>query len=56
MSAMQHDHLSAVLAMHWRLLWALPPAERVKRFAEIEADIEFQFVLEAVEREMAVLA
>lgn len=41
------------LLMHWRLLWALPAAERLKRIDEIGRDIEFEEQMKAVAIEMA---
>lgn len=37
------------LLMHWRLLWVLPAAERLKRIDEIGRDIEFENQMKAIE-------
>jgi hypothetical protein len=41
------------LLHHWRLLWPLPAAERIKRIDEIRLDMEFEEQLSAVSTEMA---
>ena len=36
---MTSQQLADELLMHWRLLWPLAPAERIKRIDEIKADL-----------------
>ncbi len=41
------------LLSHWRNLWPLPAAERIKRIDEIRQDMEFENQLSLVSIEMA---
>lgn len=50
---MTRQQFADVLLAHWQLLWPLSPAERIKRIAEIEADMNFEEQLSAVAKEMA---
>lgn len=50
---MTSQQLADELLAHWRLLWPLAPAERIKRIAEIEADLLYREQQDAVQREMA---
>ena len=45
---MTSQQLADDLLAHWRNLWPLPAAERVKRIDEIRADMEFEEQLQAV--------
>lgn len=47
------EHKAAVLEAHWRLLWPLPAAERVRVIREIELDMTYQAQLEEVDTEMS---
>jgi hypothetical protein len=50
---MTSDQLADELWRHWKLLWPLKPAERLKRILEIEADLIFREQLNAVRECMA---
>jgi predicted component of type VI protein secretion system len=50
---MTSQQFADVLLSHWRNLWPLPAAERIKRIDEIKADLIFQAELEAVSIEMS---
>lgn len=50
---MTSQQLADELLIHWRLLWPLSPAERMKKIDEIAADLEFEQQLSAVSVEMA---
>ena len=50
---MTRQQFADVLLSHWRNLWPLPPAERMERIAEIEADMIFAEELRAVDDEMS---
>jgi len=39
---MTSQEFADVLLSHWRNLWPLPAAERIKRIDEIRADLEFE--------------
>ena len=41
-----------LLLAHWRLLWPLPAAERIKKIEEIEQDYLFEEQLHIVSKEM----
>jgi hypothetical protein len=41
------------LLTHWRLLWPLPAAERIKLIDEIRLDYEFEEQLQIVSAEMS---
>jgi hypothetical protein len=41
-----------LLLAHWRLLWPLPPSERIKKIEEIELDYNFEEQLGFVAKEM----
>ncbi len=49
---MTSQQLADELLMHWRLLWPLPPAERLARIDEIAADLTFEEQLRLVSAEM----
>lgn len=49
---MTSQQLADELLHHWRNLWPLPAAERVKRIDEIRADMEFEETLQNVRKEM----
>lgn len=49
---MTSQQIADELLTHWRLLWPLPAAERIRRIAEIEADLILEQQLKAVAREM----
>jgi hypothetical protein len=50
---MTSQQLADELLHHWRNLWPLPAAERIKRIDEIRFDLEFEEQLKAVSTEMA---
>jgi hypothetical protein len=50
---MTSQQLADELLAHWRNLWPLPAAERIKRIDEIRADLEFEEQLAAVSIEMS---
>lgn len=50
---MSSQHLADILLAKWKLLWPLPPAERIKVIEETRLDMEFARVLDAVAAEMA---
>lgn len=50
---MTRQQLADCLLAHWQLLWPLPPAERMARIAEIEADMIFAEEMQAVDDEMS---
>jgi hypothetical protein len=50
---MTSQEFADVLLSHWRNLWPLPAAERIKRIDEIRLDMEFEEQLAAVSVEMA---
>lgn len=47
------QHLNDLIESQRRLMWALPPAERAHRLAEVRADYEYENELEAVAEAMA---
>lgn len=49
---MTRQQFADVLLAHWQLLWPLAPAERIKRIAEIEADMILEEQLRCVDEEM----
>lgn len=49
---MTRQQFADVLLAHWRNLWPLPPAERMERIAQIEADMIFEEQLQCVSEEM----
>jgi hypothetical protein len=51
--SMTSQQFADELLHHWRNLWPLPAAERIKRIDEIRFDIEFEEQLKAVSTEMA---
>lgn len=51
-AVMTSQQFADELLHHWRLLWPLPAAERIKRIDEIRADMEFEEQLSAVSVEM----
>jgi hypothetical protein len=50
---MTSQEFADVLLSHWRLLWPLPAAERIKRIDEIRADMEFEEQQQSVAEAMA---
>ena len=51
---MTSQQLADELLTHWRLLWPLPAAERIKRIDEIRLDLEFEETLQNVRKEMEI--
>lgn len=49
---MPAEHLAAILAAHWRLLWVFSPAERVRRLEEIRQDLIYNEIIAVVADEM----
>lgn len=49
---MTSQQLADELLTHWRLLWPLPPAERMERIDQIAKDLDFENQLKAVAVEM----
>lgn len=49
---MPAEHLAAILAAHWRLLWVFSPAERARRLEQIRLDIIYENTLAAIADEM----
>lgn len=49
---MTNQQLADELLIHWRLLWPLSPAERIKQIDEIAADLTFEEQMRLVTREM----
>lgn len=49
---MTSQQLADELLNHWRNLWPLPAAERIKRIDAIRADMEFEEQLRLVKHEM----
>jgi hypothetical protein len=45
---MSSQQRADVLLAHWRNLWPLAPAERMKRIDEIERDYEYEHLLDEV--------
>jgi hypothetical protein len=50
---MTSQQLADELLSHWRLLWPLPAAERIKRIDQIRLDLEYESQLQEVAQEMA---
>lgn len=50
LSSQQHADL---LLAQWQALWAMPPAERIKRIDEIKQEAEFETVQQSVAEAMA---
>lgn len=50
---MTSQEFADCLLAHWRLLWPLPAAERIKRIDEIRLDLEFEEQLQVVSIEMS---
>lgn len=50
---MTSQQIADELLTHWRLLWPLPAAERIRRIAETEADLILEQQLKAIAKEMA---
>lgn len=51
--SMTSQQFADELLAHWRLLWPLPAAERIKRIDELRLDMEFEEQLSLVSVEMA---
>jgi hypothetical protein len=51
--SMTSQQFADELLHHWRNLWPLPAAERIKRIDEIRADLEFETIQQSVAEAMA---